>query len=214
VRSGRPGKDAAGEVEQRILDAAEKLFVSKGFQTTSMDEVAAQAPASKPTIYAYFPNKESLFSAVVARIIAGFSDFEAYAPVGRTVEDQLTNIGVAVVERAMKNWLGITRATIAEAERFPDLSRSVHDASRDKAIEVISILVSEAAHVLPRRSKGPFDESRRMATGNIFLDIILLPMLMRALTGEDAKTLRKELEPFVRDRVAFFLAACERDWKQ
>jgi hypothetical protein len=35
---------------------------------------------------------------------------------------------------------------------------------------------------------------------------------MRALMGESAKELRRELPAFVRERVNFFLAACEADW--
>jgi len=35
---------------------------------------------------------------------------------------------------------------------------------------------------------------------------------MRALMGEGAKELRGELPAFVRERVSFFLAACETDW--
>ena len=46
------------------------------------------------------------------------------------------------------------------------------------------------------------------------MDLILLPMLMRALMGEDANHLQKEVPKFVRERVNFFLAACETDWGQ
>jgi hypothetical protein len=44
------------------------------------------------------------------------------------------------------------------------------------------------------------------------MDLILLPMMMRALMGEGAKELRSELPAFVHERVSFFLAACEADW--
>jgi hypothetical protein len=53
-----------------------------------------------------------------------------------------------------------------------------------------------------------------MGTAQIFMDLILLPMLMRSLMGEDAKSLRKELPHFVRERVTFFLTACEANWTQ
>ena len=43
-----------------------------------MDEIAELAPASKPTIYSYFPGKEALFAAVVARVINGLTGFEGY----------------------------------------------------------------------------------------------------------------------------------------
>jgi hypothetical protein len=47
----------------------------------------------------------------------------------------------------------------------------------------------------------------------MFMDLILLPMLMRSLMGEELKDLRKELPTFLRERVAFFLAACEAGWR-
>ena len=73
ARPGRPPKDLAGDVEGRILDAAERVFLERGFQSASIDEIAARAPASKPTIYGHFAGKEALFAAVVARIIDGLA---------------------------------------------------------------------------------------------------------------------------------------------
>jgi len=49
------------EVRERILSAAEKLFSSKGYYDTSMDEVVAESGLSKGTIYLYFRSKEDLF---------------------------------------------------------------------------------------------------------------------------------------------------------
>jgi hypothetical protein len=47
----------------------------------------------------------------------------------------------------------------------------------------------------------------------MFMDIILLPMLMRSLMSEELKDLGKELPPLLHERVNFFLAACEADWR-
>ena len=98
-KRGRPPKDLAGDVEARILDAAEQLFLGKGFRGSSIDEIAETAPASKPTIYSHFPGKEALFEAVVARAVNGLAEFEGYVPEGRTIQDKLTSIGTAIVER-------------------------------------------------------------------------------------------------------------------
>jgi len=214
VRVGRPPKHRAGDVKERILDAAQRIFLERGFQSASLDEIAELAPASKPTIYAHFPGKEALFAAVVARVINGLTNFEGYTPEGRTVQDKLTSLGTAIVERFIEDTVGITRATIAEAQRLPELSRNVHDATRDRAVNAVSQLLSDATHALPRRPKGPFDIKRSIGTAQIFMDLILLPMLMRSLMGDQTKALRKELPAFVRERVNFFLAACEADWKQ
>jgi hypothetical protein len=45
----------------------------------------------------------------------------------------------------------------------------------------------------------------------MFMDLILLPMLVRSLMGEELKDLRKELPPLLHERVNFFLAACDAD---
>jgi len=213
-RLGRPPKHRAGDVKERILDAAQRVFLERGFQGASIDEIAELAPASKPTIYAHFPGKEALFNAVVARVINSLTDFEGYAPEGRTVQDKLTSLGTTIVERFIEDAVAITRATIAEAQRFPELSRRVNDAARSRAVNAVSFLLNDATHALARGSKGPFNSKRSIGTAQIFTDLILLPMLIRSLMGDPVKTLQKELPSFVRERVNFFLAACEGDWKR
>jgi AcrR family transcriptional regulator len=56
-RVGRPPKDMAGDVKARILDAAQRVFLKRGYQSASLDEIAEVAPASKPTIYAHFEGR-------------------------------------------------------------------------------------------------------------------------------------------------------------
>src|ERR1700741_5306081 len=211
-RVGRPPKDMAGGVKTRILDAAQRGFLKRGYQSPSLDEIAEVAPASKPTIYAHFDGKEALFEAVVARVLDGLTNFDGFAPKGGTVQDRLASLGTEVVERFIEEPIGITRATIAEADRFPELSRHVHEHGRDRAAAAVSHVLNDATHTLSRGSKGPFGAKRSVATAQIFMDLILLPMMMRALLGEGAKELRRELPAFVRERVSFFLAACEADW--
>jgi AcrR family transcriptional regulator len=211
-RPGRPPKDLAGDVKERILDAAERAFLERGFQSASIDEIAEMAPASKPTIYAHFAGKEALFTAVVARIISGLANFDGYVPKGRTVQDKLTSLGTEIAERAIENLVGVARATIAEATRLPELSRHLHETTRDKAAGAVSQLLNDATQPLSRTSKGPFSPKRSLATAQIFMDLILLPMLMRSLMGDEPSVVRKELPSFVRQRVGFFLAACEGDW--
>lgn len=58
------------EKEQRrteIIDAAEKLFFSRGYDNVSMKDIAGEVELSKATLYLYFENKEELFFAIVLR---------------------------------------------------------------------------------------------------------------------------------------------------
>ena len=45
---------------QRILKASRRLFNSKGYEGTMIEDIAEKADISKATFYNYFPNKESL----------------------------------------------------------------------------------------------------------------------------------------------------------
>ncbi len=47
-----------------IIRAAEKLFLEKGIESTTMDNIAKEAEYSKATIYVYFKNKEEIISSI------------------------------------------------------------------------------------------------------------------------------------------------------
>jgi TetR/AcrR family transcriptional regulator len=50
-----------------IIDAAEKIFFSKGFNKTTMETIASELELTKPALYRYFKNKEDLYYAVLLR---------------------------------------------------------------------------------------------------------------------------------------------------
>jgi AcrR family transcriptional regulator len=51
----------------RILDAAEALLIAYGYRKVTIDEVATRARVGKGTVYLYWPSKQELFAAVIAR---------------------------------------------------------------------------------------------------------------------------------------------------
>ena len=90
VRWGRPPQALAGAVEERILDAAKKVFLERGFEGASIDEIADVARAGKQTIYTRFPGKEAVFTAVMARHVPEVTgSYETIAPIGATLEERL-----------------------------------------------------------------------------------------------------------------------------
>ena len=50
-----------------LLEAAEKLFLQKGFDNTSIEDVASTAKLTKRTLYQYFLSKEDLYFAVALK---------------------------------------------------------------------------------------------------------------------------------------------------
>jgi AcrR family transcriptional regulator len=209
ARRGRPPREQAGEVEERILDAARSVFLARGFEGASIDEIAQVARAGKPTIYARFDGKEALYAAVVARNVQTNTRFEGLALEGASFEGKLVNLGVTLLERALtENTVGLIRVSISEARRMPEFALSVTEMARAHGLEAITRLLQDLAQT-EHRDQGPFAADRIPATASIFMELVFFPMLFRALTGEDVGALHKEIRVHVTQRVAFFLAATE-----
>jgi len=54
-----------------LMDAAERIFVRKGFAITTVDDITGAAGVAKGTFYLYFSSKEDLLSALRERFIVG-----------------------------------------------------------------------------------------------------------------------------------------------
>jgi len=54
---------------EQLLDVGRRLFAEKGFEGTSVEEIAARAEVSKPVVYEHFGGKEGLYAVVVDREI-------------------------------------------------------------------------------------------------------------------------------------------------
>ena len=209
IRCGRPRRELAGEVEGRILDAAEHVFLERGFEGASVEEIAEVARAGKPTIYARFGSKEALFAAVVARKVRANTSVECVAAMGSTIEQRLEAIASVLLGRLLSpESIGLMRAVVAEARRFPDLAISVKRQARDLGIESVARLLGEVAQSGEMGASPAFAPDHLSATARRFMDVIVFPMAMRALFGEELNGLRAEIGPHVRQAVAFFLAAC------
>src|SRR3954467_1622080 len=62
------------ERREQLLDVGRKLFAEKGFEGTSVEEIAATAQVSKPVVYEHFGGKEGLYAVVVDREIRTLLD--------------------------------------------------------------------------------------------------------------------------------------------
>ncbi len=57
------------ERREQLVGIGRKLFAEKGFEATTVEEIAAQAGVSKPVVYEHFGGKEGLYAVVVDREI-------------------------------------------------------------------------------------------------------------------------------------------------
>ena len=68
---GLTGKAAT---QERILVAATKLFLEKGFERTTVPEVAELAGVSRATVFWHFSDKASLFREAFSRLLGPFRE--------------------------------------------------------------------------------------------------------------------------------------------
>src|SRR3954447_2006788 len=58
------------ERHERILESALHMFSRKGYRDTAVDDIAAESQTSKGGVYFHFPNKQSIFLALLDRMAA------------------------------------------------------------------------------------------------------------------------------------------------
>src|SRR6476469_999465 len=74
MEEGRMTEPALGRSARKrltILSAGQELFLSNGYQGTSVDQIAASAEVSKPTVYKHFGDKHELLLAIVDDALTG-----------------------------------------------------------------------------------------------------------------------------------------------
>ncbi|MBL9042601.1 MAG: TetR/AcrR family transcriptional regulator [Myxococcales bacterium] len=157
------------EKAQRIVEAATNLFRLYGFKRTSLDLLAAEAGVAKPTIYAYFADKDAIFRAVVeslceelltaaqaasqsslpldeklaAMLSAKFTrswELIHSSPHARELHDSQGRLGAETVKRADRAFLKLLVACLQDAEELD--------------LEQAGLSVTAAAQLLVRGASG------------------------------------------------------------
>lgn len=106
---GSRRKAAAAQTRQRILDAARELFLARGYDQTSVADIAEQAGTSIDTVYATVGRKAQLLLAVHDMELAA-----APQPVPAQQRDYVQHVHAATTGAEM-----IRRYAAAMAERLP-----------------------------------------------------------------------------------------------
>src|ERR1700754_466544 len=125
-----PGRSA--QKRQTILTAGQHLFLSNGYQGTSMDQVAATAAVSKQTVYKHFGEKRELVFAIVTDALdsAAGDIRERIAALPDTTDLQADLVALACdYVRAVldERVVQLRRLVIGEANRLPELARLYYE---------------------------------------------------------------------------------------
>jgi TetR/AcrR family transcriptional regulator, mexJK operon transcriptional repressor len=192
---------------QELLAAAREVFTREGYIGTSMDAVAAEAGASKRTVYQYFADKEQLFAATVLDTVdRGYEYFKPrILALAETddLESALRDHARASATRLMDpELLKMRRLVIAEAERFPEIGRQYYERSWVRTLE----LLADAFKTLTQR--GLLDVKDPESAAYMFAWLIIaIPANKAAFLGDAAADPEAGLIKHADEGVRVFLAA-------
>jgi AcrR family transcriptional regulator len=117
------------ERRDRIVWAAKRVFLEMGLDAASMDDVAARAGTTKPTVYAHFKSKDELFSAVVELVkglfLGKLRSPDVYA--AEPVEAVALFCGRFLELVSWRDAVGYQRVALAAAARSPAIAKAVYD---------------------------------------------------------------------------------------
>lgn len=187
--------------ERRILDAALTIFSQKGFVNASMDDIAAEAGLTKPTLYQYFPSKDELFTAMMTEERDHMLEsFEYPSASGMVAELYAFSWHYAdVVLRP--DMLNLARLIIGEAQRLPDVGRAYQASGPDR------VLAGMISYLERQRAAGRlvFDDAE-LAAEDLW-GLILSAPRNKALHIPDAVPDRVTIERYIRNGLGVFLRA-------
>jgi TetR/AcrR family transcriptional regulator of autoinduction and epiphytic fitness len=120
-------KARRGGSREAIVDAAERLFLERGFGSVSMDDLAEAAGVARRTLYNQFASKEEIFREMLLRVS---SQLEDVLPPGietqGDAEDVLRLVAQAILElHKHPEYLGFLRMVVADSRHFPWIAEAL-----------------------------------------------------------------------------------------
>jgi AcrR family transcriptional regulator len=135
------------ERREKILAAARELFLRNGLRGTSMEAIAREAGVAKPTLYAYFADKDVVFSSLAGQV---FDEWQVL--VSRELSgpgSAADRIGRALTEK-LKAYFRLVRTSPHAADFYGENSRllaaQIDGFERWLEEEIVGVLVADGQH--------------------------------------------------------------------
>ena len=140
---GRPTRAQQEQRHEELLNAALDIFLERGFEQTTMEEIATDVGMSKRTVYARYEDKGALFKAAVKRAVERFTvPREALEAVATDdLEETLAAIArLRIANIARPVAIKLQRILTAQSYRFPELFNAAFEEGAGPTISFLSDL--------------------------------------------------------------------------
>ncbi len=153
----------------RLLDAATRVFMEKGFDATSMGEIAKQAHASTETFYRHFPTKEGLFEKVLLRRTESLrGELNSVLQSEDVPEKALTAFGELGLSLLLApHALALHRILVMEKGRFPHIVASFHSQGPER------VQAALASYLAEQVKRGRLRKMKAHVAARQFFDLVI-----------------------------------------
>jgi AcrR family transcriptional regulator len=197
---GRPTRAQQEERHEELLNVALDIFLERGFEQTTMEDIATQVGMSKRTVYARYEDKNALFKAVVHRAIERYT--VPRSAVEAIATDDLRETLAAIARQRIANVsrpivIKLQRILGAQSYRFPELFTTAFEEGTGPTISFLCDLFARHS----REGRINVTEPERAATA--FLSLAVGGPARVIVSGN--KLDATEIETHIRFAVGLFL---------
>src|SRR5262249_6774029 len=152
---------------EAILQAANEVFLERGYAGASIDAVVERAGGSKATVYALFGNKEGLLTALVAQGAQSLAASVDALPAGASLEQSLRAIGRSYLDLILPpKRVALYRLVSGESGRSPQIG----DIFYRTGPQAVALRVAEFFRAAAARGLMRTDDPERLAY--FFIDAV------------------------------------------
>lgn len=191
---------------EAVLKAGERQFLATGYESVTMESIAAESNVAKQTLYTYFGSKRELFLELVsARTMAATASVLTDTPKiaeGSDPRAVLQEILCAQLRTVLSpKLLGLRRLVIGEVPRSPELAAALYEHGPGKAIEKLASLLRALDELGEIRVSDP-----DLAATQLNWLVMGEPLNRAMMLGEDASAMTNvEIERHVVAALDVFL---------
>jgi TetR/AcrR family transcriptional regulator, mexJK operon transcriptional repressor len=189
---------------EKIVRSAARLFLEKGYDNVSINDIIDVVGGSKGTIYSNFGSKEKLFEAVVEQMCSDVT-IQIDTRIVGTLDEQLTRIARSFVSNVLSpDILYFHRLMASIGRTFPKAGRLFYQTGPQTVYQIIGDWVAY------QQGKGNIRDDispRRLAV--LFHDMLIGDQQVSWLTSASSEKQRaSRIEETVRMAVSVFLQGC------
>jgi TetR/AcrR family transcriptional repressor of mexJK operon len=192
-----------------VTEAATTLFLQHGYSGTSIDQIAALAGVSKPTVYRFFADKEQLLTEIVLDTLdrrgepfrAELAEFAQTDNLSAELHALARDYITVVTQPA---GLALRRLIIGASHQLPELAQAYYERAQDRTLTALA----EAFAQLADRGQLEIDDPRSAAAHFAFL--VIGRVLDRSLFCPDSPLSKTELKREADAGVTAFVKAYSR----